>query len=295
MRQVNETPVISLVVAVYGQAPHLRRLLNSIVAQELKAIQVIVVDQNVDDSLQDVICDFMHALAIVHLRCAPGLSRARNLGLAHASGSVIGFPDDDCWYPTDFLSTVLETLAEHSELGGLTCRCTDEAGRLAAGGDGRCSAIISKRTVWSQGVSATLFLRTGVMGAVRAFEPTLGLGSGTPYLSGEETDVLLRAIEMGHRILYRADLRVFHPLPPDPSESGASRRARAYGRGMGRVLRLHRFGPGQVVTCLIQPCLGALWALLTGRPALARVRVARAQGRLEGWLGVMTNPIGFAS
>jgi len=74
-------------------------------------------------------------------------------------------------------------------------------------------------------------------------------GAGTPFQSGEETDLLLRAIKGGFQIQYLPSLVIYHPLPPRYS-SAAVTRARLYGAGMGRVLRKHGERPYGVTIIL---------------------------------------------
>ena len=287
----SESQIFSLIVATLGPAPGLQRLLQSLKDADAPLSEVIVVDQNNDDRLSDILSSFRSHLEIVHLRSRRGLSIARNTGISAARGQLLAFPDDDCWYPPRLLATVYERLLAEPSWAGLTCRCTDEQGRLAAGALSRRSGLISRRTVWSRGVSATMFVRRGLVAAVGDFDSSLGLGAPTPFQSGEETDYLLRALKAGHSIWHETRLRVHHPLPPAPQELGSVERARAYGRGMGRVLRLHGFGFLTLAGHVVLPCLGSLHALILCNPALARIRYARALGRIEGWRAVMPDAL----
>ena len=280
-----EEGTTSLVVAVRGQAVHLERLLESLVSQGDVSLQVIVVDQNEDDGLQARLDRFKGRLAITRVKSAPGVSVARNAGLALAQGDVIAFPDDDCWYPLGLVRAVRQRLDENAQYAALTCRCTDEAGRLAAGGNGRVSGFVGKGSVWHRGVSATMFVRRGTIDRVGGFDPTLGLGACTPYQSGEETDVLLRIMQAGLVVYYEAALRVYHPLPPDPSSAGAILRAWSYGLGMGKVLRKHGYSQLQAMLYIVRPGVGAGLAWARGDQSLARLRAARAIGRFQGWRG----------
>ena len=63
----------------------------------------------------------------------------------------------------------------------------------------------------------------------------LGVGSGTPMGSGEETDYLLRALEQGFRIRFEPDLVVFH--------AGTRRDGDRLVANGGRVLDVTALGP----------------------------------------------------
>ena len=272
---------LSLVVGVFGEARHLPRLLKSL-REQPSGFEVVVVDQNETEWLCAVLEAFKD-LRLTYVRAPPGLSRARNVGLAVSSGALVGFPDDDCWYPQGLLDRVLERFGRDDSLDGMTCRCLDEAGRTAAGEGDHRTGFVTRRTVWRRGVSATLFVRRRIIERVGAFDPDLGLGAATPFQSGEETDFLLRALSVGGRFEHRADLSVLHPSPPPPSASHATLRAWRYGLGMGRVLRMHKFPILAVSGSVLKPGVGALAALVRGDAPRARMRLGRALGRYTGW------------
>ena len=279
----------SLILATLGDGRDIPRFLNSLLHQGDTEFELVVVDQNADDRLVELVRQNVWTFPVRHIRASPGLSSSRNIGMAAARGEVLGFPDDDCWYPVGFLPAVDRAL--RAGLDGLTCRCADPEGRLAAGGEGRRSGLVTKRNVWNRGVSATMFLNRSVVRAVGRFDQSLGLGSGTAFQSGEETDYLLRCLRQHWSVGYRADLTVHHPLPPDCRHQAAAAKSRAYGRGMGRVLRMHGHGRFEIARHLGAPLAGAAWALLSGDPARAKVRVARALGRWEGWRWTTPDPV----
>ena len=278
-----ERPEFSLIVATLGAASGLPRFLHSLEDNAAANCEILIVDQNDDDRLKSLVDAYRADLEIVHLRSPKGLSVARNIGIRFARGRVLAFPDDDCWYPPQLLQKVKARLDSEPRLAGLTCRCTDEWGRLAAGAPSRRSGLLSRRTVWSRGVSATMFLHRAVVERVRDFDPSLGLGAPTLFQSGEETDYLLRALKADFLIWHETELQVFHPLSPAAREPKSAERARAYGRGMGRVLRVHGYDMLTVAGHVALPCLGSLYALCVRDPHLARVRFERALGRVEGW------------
>jgi glycosyltransferase involved in cell wall biosynthesis len=281
-------PFFSLVVATVGDNGDLGRLLASLVAQEFRAFEVIVVDQNEDARLDPVLAEYAQFLHIIRIRCARGLSKARNRGLQEARAPIVGFPDDDCWYEPDFLGRVANALQEKPDCMGVTGLCLDETGRPAAGGGSRRSAALTKRNVWGRGVSTTIFLRRSFVDRIGGFDEGLGLGAETPYQSAEETDLLLRLIADGNRIIYRPDLVVRHPRARTEGQQ-AVEKARRYGLGMGRVLRSHAYAGVEVLTHLARPGIGAIVAFFTRRPDLARLRWTRATGRLRGYVAPPDN------
>jgi glycosyltransferase involved in cell wall biosynthesis len=276
-------PLFSLILCTYGSGGvHIARFLDSLREQGGDTFELIVVDQNPDDRVRDVLKPYATLFDIHHIRAEPGLSGARNTGIRSARGQIFAFPDDDCWYPAGHLARVRELL-DGDGSDGLTCRCTDEQGNLAAGGEDRRAGSLTKWNVWNRGVSATLFLKRRVITQVGFFDEDLGLGARSSFQSGEETDYLLRSIERGMNLNYEPSLSVYHPLPPPSRQAGAVRKSWQYGLGMGRVLAKHHYSRVQVCWFLVIPVLGAVRALCAGDVALARVRATRSLARYRGW------------
>lgn len=275
-------PLFSLILGTYGSGAYVERFLESLRDQGDVSFELIVVDQNPDDRLCALLDHYQALFDIRHIRARPGLSGARNAGIQAARGEIFAFPDDDCWYPSGHL-TLVRYLLHGDGSDGLTCRCTDEQGNLAAGGEDRRPGSLTKWNVWNRGVSATLFLKRRVIAQVGLFDEDLGLGARSSFQSGEETDYLLRSIEGGMNLRYEPSLSVYHPLPPPSRQAGAVRKAWQYGLGMGRVLAKHQYSRIQVGWFLAIPFLGAVRALCGGDIALARVRATRVLARYHGW------------
>lgn len=274
----------SLVLGTVGRTLELERFLNALDAQRYRQFELIVVDQNEDDRLPPVLAPYMDRFPILHLRCARGLSRARNIGLAHAGGELVGFPDDDCWYPPGLLATVAAEFAGHPEWDGVTGRSVDEHGVESGARFLPASATLSLATAW-HAISYAIFLRRRVVDAIGGFDETLGVGAGTAYGSGEETDYVIRALRGGHTVRYVNRVVVHHPNPVRTFDAAARRRGYSYGCGMGRVLGKHRYPPWHLAEALIRPAGGAVVAAATGRWAQARYYAAVLSGRLRGLRG----------
>src|SRR5262249_37052881 len=95
---------MSLVLCTLGRRPaQLERLLDSLESQPFRSFEIILVDQNPQANLDQIVRSRAARLTLRHVRSDRGLSLARNVGLRHATGDIIGFPDDDCWYLADTL------------------------------------------------------------------------------------------------------------------------------------------------------------------------------------------------
>ncbi len=101
-RRRSEKMTYSVVVPVYNKRPHVRRALESVLAQESSDFELIVIDDASTDGSDQEIAAFSASIH-VHLRRqtpGPGGYAARNLGVSRSSASWIAFLDaDDKWEP----------------------------------------------------------------------------------------------------------------------------------------------------------------------------------------------------
>ncbi len=238
------------IMSTLGRTDDLGRFFNSLSIQGRFDCKIYLCDQNEDRRLDPIISAWSERLAIRVVRSGRGLSRGRNAALAAAMAEldpqdaghdcIVAFPDDDCWYPGDVLSKVSAILGRRSEISGITARSVNERGVPSAARSPGVPLELTPGNLFrgSMGISYCIFLRLAVVRKVGSFDETLGVGSGTPWGAGEESDYLLRAIRHGARLRYDPDIHVYHPdktAVPDPS------RLLAYARGHGRVLRLNGY------------------------------------------------------
>lgn len=272
----------SLVLCTLDRTDAVERFVSSLVKQSYQAWNLTVVDQNSDERLAPILDQYGLPDKIQRVRSAKGLSRARNVGLKFASGDVIGFPDDDCWYGPGLLERVRQWLEAHPPTDGLSVTVRDGSGRLTGCHWDKKGGSINRANVWCRALSTAIFLRRKVIEAVGEFDIELGVGSGTRWGSGEETDYLLRAFQYGFRLEYNPSLCVFHERRV--LDGNAAARGRSYGLGFGHVQRKHQYPFRIVAYYWLRSAVGALIAIAKLEPAEARLRWGNLKGRVIGWL-----------
>jgi glycosyltransferase involved in cell wall biosynthesis len=275
----------SLVLATIHRTEEVARFLHSLDNQSGEAIELIVIDQNTDDRLTAILDRFRARFPIHHLRAEPGLSRSRNAGLRLASGDVVTFPDDDGWYPPGLLRSVRMLFEGNPRWDGVSGRLVDEYGNQCSGLFSTVSGSVDRYNVWTRAISCAIFLRRAVVERVGPFDETLGLGSGTAYGSGEETDYVIRALRAGFRIEFVTDVVVRHPNPEEHIDRATLRKTYRYGCGMGRVLTKHRYPLWFKARALARPLGGAMLSLSSLRFLPAYLHWKRCVGRLRGMVG----------
>ena len=95
--------LISVVVPVYNGAKYLAKTVESILAQDYKEFELLLINDGSSDSSKELI----EALAEKNTKITAftkengGVANARNFGIEHAKGDYIAFCDqDDLWLPT---------------------------------------------------------------------------------------------------------------------------------------------------------------------------------------------------
>ena len=272
-----ELPSFDLVVATTGRSDELAVFLDSVEAQEFERLRVIVVDQNDDERVAPIVRG--RSVGVSHVRSERGLARARNVGLKLVDADLVAFPDDDCVYPEGLLARVAGRFHSDRELDGLAGRAADAEGRSSASWK-TDSATLTDDNLWNRANAATIFLRRDLVGRIGDFDERLGLGSGEPWSSGEETDYLIRAVRAGARIEYDPDLVVVHEVRPDDALVG-----RRDGASVGYLLRKHRYPPHVLARMLLRPLGGIARALADRDVPRARYYLASVGGRIRGYTG----------
>jgi GT2 family glycosyltransferase len=276
-----------LIMSTMGRTTELERFFQSLANQGPNDIRIFLCDQNDDNRLLPILEVWKRRFPITMVRSDRGLSRGRNAALAAAlqdsseTGHIVAFPDDDCWYASDVLNKVAATFASESWLGGLTARSMSEDGRPSAR-TSPAHVVALDRTnlfVGSMGISYCIFLRQPVVEKVGAFDDSLGVGSGSPWGAGEESDYLLRAMASGNKLRYEPGIYVYHP---DKSGETTGARFLAYARGHGRVLRLNGYGWSKVLNDVVIAFLAFIYRSLKSR-TVAVAYLYRGIGYLQGY------------
>jgi glycosyltransferase involved in cell wall biosynthesis len=276
--------LFSLIVCTIDRLDPLERLFRSLKTQTFSAFEVILVDQNADDRLADLVGRFSHALSIRSIRSPRGISRARNAGMAAAAGAFVCFPDDDCWYKPDTLSAAARLFYENPGLAIVTGRTLDTAGAPSVSPTGEVSMSITRWNYLRCGNSNSIFVRRSALPVVGEFDEKLGVGSETPFQSGEEADFLLRAIAARQRLRYFPELVVHHDQVTGECGLRQIERARKYGRGFGALMRKQRFPFVYFLYRLTRPLASWLMAAARRDNAMAGYKRAWVTGILEGYV-----------
>lgn len=94
---------VSVIVPVYNVERYIRRCIDSLLAQTLKEIEIILVDDESPDGCPEICDEYAkkdQRVKVVHKK-NEGLGYARNTGLELASGEYVTFCDSDDWLESE--------------------------------------------------------------------------------------------------------------------------------------------------------------------------------------------------
>jgi hypothetical protein len=250
----------SLIVCTIKRRDEIAKLFDSIAEQCRSDCEVILVDQNPDDRLVEICNRFACKFPLQHVRISgTGASRARNVGLDHASGELIGFPDDDCAYLGGYLDVVSSIFDSDPSIdcicGGPTSNSLESIRNWR---DGR--QVLSAFAVVNRCIEFTIFVRSQSLKHLR-FNECLGVGATTLWGSEEGPDLLIRLVQSGCRLVQFPQLLVYHPNKSIKITFASLGLTASYSRGRGCLLRLHGFPRRMVAAALFRSAMGSFYYL----------------------------------
>ncbi len=268
-RTPNRAALTSVVLCTTGVSTDLGRSMQSVLAQDYRDLELIVVDNR---PATGVVRDAVGEIHDPRLRYVAepvaGLSAARNAGIRNARGSVIAFTDDDCVADLQWISAIRRVLDRYPRVACVTGRTmplgdSTEWERLfeqfgsfdrgaepmvwrksptepvlvsravpddLPGADGRQSRIFPYTGVFGSGNN--MAFRSAVFAVTGGFDEALGAGS--PSGGGEDLDMFIRLVLADGILAFEPSAVVRHQHRSDAAALRAQ--VRNYGSGLSAMI-----------------------------------------------------------
>lgn len=276
---LREPLAVTVCICAHNEADVLADAVESAMAQRMSADQyeVLVVDSASEDGTGQLLCS-LGAKWGARMRWVradqPGLSQARNCGLAEADGAIVAYLDADAVADPGWLSAIVDAFAADRACG-------------AAGGPVHVRWDHDQPTWWRReldealnfynpGASAmgltypkypygtNLAVRTEAAAALGGFAGGLGR-RGRALLAGEDGEMCYRLERAGWSVQFAPDAVVHHRTKADRlTRRFILKRAYQHGRSQRAIECMHGFESG------LYPSLGKLIGMLIGRIAMLR-------------------------
>ncbi|QLG45240.1 glycosyltransferase family 2 protein [Costertonia aggregata] len=230
----------SLILATFGikKIRYIKELLQSLNDSTFNEFEVILVDQNPENDIELLFFEERYSFSKQYLKSEPGLSKARNIGLAVAKGSYIAFPDDDCIYPRDLLSQVYGFLQDNPsiDLLAIDTRDTITGNKLPYTKRAVGQFKMKKNDIFKTVTSISIFAKK-----YNSFFFDERLGLGAEYPSCEEFDFVTTYFKNLKNCYFTDEFFVLHPNHTDKGTSTLVNKIRRHGVGHGAYFKKHFF------------------------------------------------------
>lgn len=108
--------LISVIVPIYNVEKYIRKCIDSIIKQEYKNLEIILVDDGSPDKCGEICDEYAkidERIKVVH-KANGGLSDARNVGIKCSNGEYIGFVDSDDYIEKDMYKVLFFNMLQHN-------------------------------------------------------------------------------------------------------------------------------------------------------------------------------------
>lgn len=131
MTSTASEPMVSVVMPAYNVAWCIGRALDSVLAQDFRARELIVVNDGSSDATRAVLEGYGTAISVIDQENR-GMSAARNAGIRSARGTYVAFLDADDWWLPGKLTRQVALMQGRPEIGfcSTVVRVEDGDGRL---------------------------------------------------------------------------------------------------------------------------------------------------------------------
>ncbi len=279
----------SVVIPTLNRPDPLARALRSVCGQNLHPtdrVEAVVVDNSADQSARDVTARFLDAgpMPVRYVsEPAPGVSNARNRGVAEARGAFVAFLDDDEEADPGWLARHLATLRStgaDASFGPVEA-AADHGGELGPFARYFSRAFARPDQASITDLAAFVGTNNSVFHAARCFDGPTPFAPELNSVGGEDSLLLQRLVRSGRTLAWAAEARVVEWVP-DRRLTWAYVRQRRFLSGQIRCFVLDMLRPRPRLEIAKWMAAGAIQAGLYGALAMALTPVARDRARHAG-------------
>lgn len=206
--------LFSIILATLNRSVEIEMCLQSLENQIEKDFEIIIVDQSNDDKTRNVAEKYENLIIKYYNVTFKGLSKARNYGIKHATGSYLCLIDDDAIYSENYLLEAKKAIHKHGEIvvSGKILNIEDRTTPFVKYDSKMNDKPLTVKGIVNFCPSAALVIPTSAVSKIGDFNERLGVGNC--FAAGEETDYLLRIFDSGYKIYFCEKMIAYHPIKP---------------------------------------------------------------------------------
>ncbi len=192
---------ISVIVTVRNEEKHIRELMESLIRQR-EDFELVVVDAESTDRTIEILKDYEKKLKmkIIVRKCSRG--EGRNIGVANSSGNIVIFTDGDVVVTDSWLKEMKRPFMEgYDFVAGKTIQVGKESFK-----------VLDRIGIYYDGIDVTypscnLAYRKDLFLKIGGFDPE--------FITAEDIDLNLRALQGGAKFFYNENAVVYHKTRSD--------------------------------------------------------------------------------
>ena len=130
---MNNYPLISLIIPCYNAQQTLKKCLDSVIHQSYTNLEIILIDDGSTDDSSKIYEEFQSKDERIKIfkQDNSGVSKARNKGVALATGAYICFVDSDDWVETNYCTELYDLLVtENADISIIEAIYEDKNGNI---------------------------------------------------------------------------------------------------------------------------------------------------------------------
>lgn len=199
--------MISIVLPTLGERIYeLERLFKSLLIQNYKNFEVILVAQDNFDDIKVLINRYSNSIDIKYIESEyKGLSVSRNIAMKNVNGEIVIFSDDDAWYFEDSLNIVKN---EINEKDIICLEIMDPIIKEKYKNYRNHKSNVGKIQILKKSSIEICVNLNRVDKEKIVFDENFGLGSKNK--SGEENIFLYNMLKLGKNIEYKSKVYIYH-------------------------------------------------------------------------------------
>lgn len=208
---------ISVIIATCNRSQGIERFLTAIrdaIVPDGCQLEIVVIDNNSKDDTKDVVERLIpnHNYNVRYFfHPIPGVSGARNLGIANSTGEVILFSDDDCVSDSCWISETYKLYAADENLalvGGRVELYSSEDMPETIKTSLEPDVLDNVYKIHGFLHGCNMSVRRSALEEVGSYDERLG--AGTVLKSAEDTDLVYRFFKARKKIIYAPEVLVYH-------------------------------------------------------------------------------------
>jgi len=236
---MTEIPKVTIVIPTRDRPDLIPDAIESVLASEYPAIEVLVTDQSRDHRTRYVVERIASDHPNLHYFASTtvGSSTNRNIGAALSGTEFIAYTDDDCVVQPYWVNALMTEFSQPdvAAVYGRVLPFSTAAltGAESAVRDGRKRIEYrSKAPPWYVGTGGNMAFRRAALRSIGGFDPLLG--AGNTLRSCEDTDIAYRLLAAHRTVVYTPDAVTYHK--PWKDWRSQKQMEHAYGVGAGAQL-----------------------------------------------------------